>query len=108
MRSSGFWELATAWSSSLEYLSMTDPSIVSEETVQIAVIASEAMEALAEYRFETSRSSLASNRILRYPAVTSGGRSAKTTTKPSFQLYAIAKILQVLVLSTATRMSPML
>src|SRR5690606_6715114 len=82
-----------AWSSSAVYFCRTDSSIASDDTVRIAFTASDAMDALVPYRLVVSRSSRASERILRYPAPTMGGRPAHTTTRPRFQLCAMARML---------------
>src|SRR5262245_33323030 len=82
----GLTDPEMARSNSAVYLSRTDSSIASEDTVRMAVTASEAIEAALEFRAEMLRSSLVSNRIFSQPEPRRGGRPAKTTTKPNFQL----------------------
>jgi hypothetical protein len=77
------WRMA--WSSSWVYLSNTLFSMASDETVRIAVTASDAMDALVEKRLPISASILVSRRMRAYPASSMGGIPAKTPTKPSFQ-----------------------
>ena len=70
----------------------------------MAVMASEAIEALPELRFEMLLSSFISKRILSHPAVSIGGSPPKTTANPSFQLYTMPRILQAATLKIAMSM----
>lgn len=98
----------TAWSSSAVYRSSTRSSIASDETVRMAVMASDAIDALFEFFLETLWSNFISNRILSHPAPRRGGSPPNTTTKPSFQLWAMPRMLQATTFRTAIRIRPTL
>ena len=94
IRRIGVVESAVARSNSRVYLSKTEVSIASDDTVRMAETASDAIEELSENRLEILASMLASIFTRAYPDSKSGGRPPKMITSPSFHPYAKAKMAQ--------------
>jgi len=93
-------DLSRASCSSCVYFSSTDVSIVKDETVRIAVTASEAKDALAARRCPVMCSRRLSRRIFSHPEASKGGRPPNTMTRPSFHEYASARMEHATALTT--------